>query len=201
MRATALYFRYGGVASSAFGIARGGLTLASAANSFRWSGLSSRFGSFDLTTLAGNAAKSYATRRLYAFGSLARLQNVGSTVSGIQITRPRAELLGRVMPSGSDVRDSIFDRLDPTRQADRLSAYLLRKRRLAELRGGHMYYFTDLAKPFDRKGLVGVNVQTGEDSRFVLASDPDPRFLIDESLGLFYTSDGSRMQAFPVLDR
>lgn len=57
LRATALYFRYGGLATSAIGIARGGLSLMSAANSFRWSGLRSRFGSFDLTTLASNSRR------------------------------------------------------------------------------------------------------------------------------------------------
>nr|MBP9110907.1 PQQ-binding-like beta-propeller repeat protein [Pyrinomonadaceae bacterium] len=45
LRAAALYFRYGGIATSALGLARTGISIASAANSFRWSGLQTRFGS------------------------------------------------------------------------------------------------------------------------------------------------------------
>jgi hypothetical protein len=64
-----------------------------------------------------------------------------------------------------------------------------------------MYFFTDLAKPFDRKGLVGVNVHTGVDARFILDSDPDSQFFIDETSNLLYSSDGNRLQAFDVLSR
>jgi hypothetical protein len=64
-----------------------------------------------------------------------------------------------------------------------------------------MYFYTDLPKPFDRKGLVGVNVHTGRDTRFVLASDPDAQFVTDESLSLLYSADGSRLQAFDVMNR
>ena len=204
LRATALYFRYGGLATSAFGLARGGLNLAGTINSFRWSGLRSRFGSFDLTTLASNSASNYVTRRFYSFGSLARTGNLADRVSGLQVITPsgiRGSIVSRVTPSGSEVRESVLDRLDPTRYADRLSDYLLRRKRLAELRGNHMYFYTDLAKPFDRKGLVGVNVHTGQDARFILTSDPDQQFVTDETVNLLYSSDGSRLQAFDVLNR
>ncbi len=197
LRATALYFRYGGFATSAFGIARGGLNLASAANSFRWSGLRSRFGSFDLTTLASSSARSYLSHRIYTFGSLARTANLANRASGIQLIR--GNIARRVTPSGADVRESVLDRLDPTRYAERLSEYLLRRQRLAELRGNHMYFYTDIKKPFDRKGLVGVNIHTGRDSRFILVSDPDAQFVTDESVNLLYSSDGSKLQAFDVL--
>src|SRR4030095_12472263 len=73
LRATALYFRYGGLATSALSLTRGGLSLMRAANSFRWSGLRSRFGSFDLTTLASNSARNYVTRQIYSFGSFGRI--------------------------------------------------------------------------------------------------------------------------------
>ena len=203
LRAAALYFRYGGLATSAFGIARGGLNLANAANSFRWSGLRSRFGSFDLTTLASSSAQNYVTRRIYSYGSLARIPSaVAARVSGLQIERPSIDnIAGRVMPSRGEVQESILDRLDPTRYADRLSDYLLRRKRLAELRGSHMYFYTELPKPFGRKGLVGVNIHTGQDARYILASDPDPQFVTDETLNLLYSTDGSRLQAFDVLDR
>jgi outer membrane protein assembly factor BamB len=208
LRATALYFRYGGLATSAIGLARGGLSLMSAANSFRWSGLRSRFGSFDLTTLASNATRNYVTRRIYSYGSLTRLPNVASRIGDFQVITPSgirgritSGIIDRATPSGSEVRESILDRLDPVRQVEKLSSYLLRRKRLAELRSNYMYFYTDLPKPFARKGLVGVNVHTGRDQRIVLASDPDAQFVTDESLSLLYSADGSRLQAFDVIDK
>lgn len=201
LRATALYFRYGGIATSALGVARGGLNLANTANSFRWSGLRSRFGKFDLTTLASNSARSYVTQRIYAYGSLARWQNAGSQITGLQIRRPSVDLLGRMTPSRAEVKESIFDRFDATRYMDKLSNFLLRRKRLSELRGSHMYFYTDLPRPYDRKGLVGVNIHNGQDARVVLASDPDSQFVTDETVSLLYSSDGTRLQAFEVLNR
>jgi len=201
LRATALYFRYGGVATSAFGLARGGLNIANTVNSFRWSGLRSRFGSFDLTTLASNSAKNYVAGKIYSYGSLSRIPNIANRIGGIQIQRPSVNLLGRALPSRTEVRESILDRLDPARQAERLSDYLLRLKRLAELRGNYMYYYTDLAKPFGRQGLVGVNIHNGRDSRYILASDPDQQFITDETVNLLYSVDGSRLQAFNMVQR
>lgn len=202
LRATALYFRYGGLETSAFGVARAGLSLAGAANAFRWSGLRSRFGSLDLTTLASNAARDYATRRFYSFGSFARSGNLARGISGMQVIAPasiRGSIASRITPSRVDVRESILDRLDPARYAERLSDYLLRRKRLAELRGNYMYFYTDLKQPFDRKGLVGVNIHTGRDAKFILASDPDPQFVTDEKLNLLYSSNGDTLNAFDVL--
>ena len=201
LRAAAIYFRYGGVATSAFNFARGGLNLYRTVNSFRWSGLRTRFGSVDLTTLAANSARNYVTRRIYSYGSLARTPSVLNKINNLQVQRPSTFILGRIKPSREDVQESILDRLDPARQAERLSSFLMKRRRLAELRGDHMYFYTELEKPFDRKGLIGVNVNNGSDTRFVLNSDPDPDFLIDEIEGLLYSSDGSRLQAFDVLNR
>ena len=176
LRAAAIYFRYGGLATSAIGLARTGLSLATAANSFRWSGLTTRFGSVDLTTLASNSARNYVSRRIYAYGSLAQAPNLASGFGGFQVTIPnatdiRGKIIGRpidrVTPSRGDVQESIFDRLDPVRQVEKLSSYLLRRKRLAELRSNHMYFYTDLPKPFDKKGLVGVNVHNGQDDKFV----------------------------------
>ena len=204
LRATALYFRYGGLATSAIGIARGGLNLASTVNSLRWSGLRSRFGSFDLTTLASNSARNYVTRRFYSFGSLARSANIADRVSGIQVITPsgiRGSIIDRVTPSRAEVRESALDRLDPTRYAERLSDYLLRRKRLAELRGNHMYFYTELEKPFDRKGLVGVNIHTGQDARYILVADPDRQFVTDETVNLLYSADGDKLRAFDVMAR
>ena len=99
------------------------------------------------------------------------------------------------------MQESFLERIDPVRQVERLSDYFLRRKRLADLRGNFMYYYTDLPKPFDKKGLVGVNVNTGQDARFILVSDPDARFTTDESLGLLYSIDGSRLQAFDVMNK
>src|SRR5207247_3290434 len=84
---------------------------------------------------------------------------------------------------------------------EKLSNYLLHRRRLAELRGNYMYFFTDLPKPFDRKGLVGVNIHTGQDTRFILASDPDGQFVADETVNLLYSADGNKLPAFEILNR
>lgn len=201
LRAAAIYFRYGGIATSAFNVARGGLDLYRTVNSFRFSGLSTRFGSLDLTTLATNAARNYVTRRVYAYGSLARTPNILNRINDLQVQRPSTFILGKIKPSREDVQESVFDKLDPARQAEKLSSLLFRRKRLAELRGEHMYFYTEIAKPFDRKGLVGVNFNSGRDTRYILNSDPDPDFLVDENERLLYSSDGSRLQAFDILNR
>lgn len=207
LRATALYFRYGGLATSAIGLVRSGLSLATAVNSFRWSGLKTRFGSFDLTALASNAARNYVTRRIYAYGSIGRTPGLLDRFGDLQIVVPdatdlRGKIIGRaidrVTPSRAEVQESIFDRIDPVRQIDRLADHLLRRKRLAELRASHMYFYTDLPKPVDKKGLIGVNVHTGRDARFALVSDPDPQFVTDEQLQMLYSADGSRLLGFDI---
>ncbi len=194
LRATALYFRYGGLASSVFSLGRSALNLR-VALSLRSNLLQNRFGSFDLTSLATNSAKSYVSNQIRLYGVASRVQNF----NGLQINRPN--LLSRVTPSRADVQERLFDRLDPTRQLEKLSDYLLKRKRLAELRGNFMYFYTDLPNPFDKKGLVGVNVHHGEDARFILVSEPDARFITDETNGLLYSVDGNRLQAFDVLER
>ncbi len=208
LRASAIYFRYGGIATSALSMARGGLSLLSAANSLRWSGLKTRFGSFDLTTLASNSAQNYVTRRIFAYGSIGRVPDIARRFSGLQITLPnatdiRGQIIGRaidrVTPTQTEVRESIFERVDPVRQIERLSSFLLRKQRFSELRSNHMYFFTDLPKPYDRKGLVGVNINNGRDSRIVVIGDPDPQFIADESTSTVISADGNRLQAFGIM--
>jgi len=210
LRAAAIYFRYGGLATSAIGLARGGINLLSAVNSFRASGLKTRFGSFDLSTLAGNSIRNVVTRRIYAYGSLGRTPGLLNRLSGLQVSIPNAtdvrgrvisRAIDRVTPSQADVQESIFDRVDPIRQMERLSDFLLRRKRLAELRSNHMYFYTDLPKPFDKKGLVGVNIHTGRDARYALVSDPDPQFVTDETSNMLYSSDGKRLHAFSILNR
>ena len=210
LRATALYFRYGGLATSALNIVRGA-SVAQSVLALRWSGLKSRFGSFDLTTLASNSAKNYAAGRISVFGVASRNADLLNRLRGLgQIEIPdslnvRGKIIGgaisRAAPSRADVPENLLDRLDPVRQVEKLSDYFLRRKRLADLRGNYMYFYTDLPKPFDKKGLVGVSVHTGKDARFVLVSEPDARFTIDETTGLLYSANGSQLQAFDVLER
>jgi len=210
LRATALYFRYGGLATSALNLVRGA-SVARSVLSLRWSGLKSRFSSFDLTTLASNSAKNYVTGRISVFGVASRNINFLNRIRGSQLidipnaSNIRGKIIGsainRVTPSRADVQESLLERIDPVRQVEKLSDYFLRRKRLAEIRGNYMYFYTDLPKPFDKKGLVGVNVHTGKDSRFVLISEPDARFTTDETVGLLYSADGNRLQAFDVLER
>ncbi len=194
LRATALYFRYGGLVSSFYGIGRSAFSLRSTL-SLRSNLLQNRFGSFDLTSLATNYAKSYISNQIRLYGVASRAQDF----NGLQINRPN--LISRITPSRADVQERLFDRLDPTRQLDKLSNYLLKRKQLAELRGNFMYFYTDLPKPFDKKGLVGVNVHSGQDGRFILISEPDSRFVTDETNGLLYSADGNRLLAFDVLER
>ncbi|HVE55711.1 MAG TPA: PQQ-binding-like beta-propeller repeat protein [Pyrinomonadaceae bacterium] len=207
LRAAAIYFRYGGLATSALNIVRGA-NVARSVLSLRWSGLRSRFSSFDLTTLAANSARNYVTNQITAFGIASRSVNLLNRVEGLQVVTPNS-IRGKIIsgaiqkatPSRADVQESLLDRIDPVRQVEKLSNYFLRRKRLADLRGNYMYFYTDLPKPFDKKGLVGVNVNTGRDSRFILVSEPDARFTTDETIGLLYSADGSTLKAFDVMER
>jgi outer membrane protein assembly factor BamB len=194
LRATALYFRYGGLASSVYGFGRTALNLRSAL-SLRSNLLQNRFGSLDLTSLATSYAKSYVSNQIRLYGIASRARNF----NGLQIERPN--LISRVTPSREDVQERLLDRLDPTRQLDKLSNYLLKRKQLSELRGNFMYFYTDLPKPFDKKGLVGVNVHSGQDGRFILVSEPDSRFITDETNNLLYTANGSYVQAFDFVEK
>jgi outer membrane protein assembly factor BamB len=203
LRATALYFRYGGLATSALNIARG-VGLARSVLSLRFSGLKTRFSAFDLTTLASNSAKNYISDKIYILGSLARNPNLLSRANSLRIFNSntiRGRIISGITPSGDDVRESILEKLDPVGQVERFSHYLLRRKRLSEIRGNFMYFYTDLPKPYDKKGFVGVNVHNGKDARFIPVSEPDLRFTTDETLGLLYSADGSIIKAFNVLNR
>jgi outer membrane protein assembly factor BamB len=197
-RAAALYFRYGGAATSALSFARSGLSIARAVNSFRWSGLRTHFSSLNLTQLAANQAQNYLPTGIRTFGTLRNYIQNGQTFVRPQLPSFRPSI---PTPSGSDVKERLLDKLDPARQLDRLSDYFLRRKRLAELRGQFMYFYTDLPKPYDRKGLAGVNVNNGATQRYITVSDPDQRFVTDEAEGLLYSSDGNRLTAYGIVSR
>lgn len=195
LRAAAIYFRYGGLASSAFSFGRSAINLRSA---LRWSGLRTRFSAVNLTTLAANSAQNYLGNRVSAFGLLGRARSLNG-IPNLTIQRPN--IVGRIAPSRAEIQESVWDRLDPASQAEKLSNFLLKRKRVAEMRGNYMYFYTELPKPFDRKGLVGVNIHTGRDARRILVSDPDARFVTDEITGLLYSADGNRLQAFDFFDQ
>ncbi len=197
-RAAALYFRYGSTVSSAYSFARGGLGALRAVNSLRWSGLRSHFSSVNLTTLAANQAQNYIPSGIRTFGTLRNFIQNGQTFVRPQLSNFRPSIPS---PSGSDVKERLLDRLDPARQLDKLSDYFLRRKRLSELRGQYMYFYTDLPKPYGRKGLAGVNINNGATQRFVPVSEPDQRFITDEVEGLLYSADGSRLTAYAILGR
>ena len=89
-------------------------------------------------------------------------------------------------------RFGILDRVDPSRQLDRLSRFLWHRERLATLRGQWMYFYTDL-KTRDGNGLAGVNISNGRTEREVRLSDLDERFVSDEALGLMFSASGERL--------
>jgi outer membrane protein assembly factor BamB len=90
------------------------------------------------------------------------------------------------------VRERLVDRIDPSRQLDRLSRFLWHRERLATLRGNWMYFYTDF-KNRDGNGLIGVNVNTGRSEREVRLSDLDERFVTDEVFGLVFVASGERL--------
>ncbi|MDQ3746252.1 MAG: PQQ-like beta-propeller repeat protein, partial [Acidobacteriota bacterium] len=194
-RAASLYFRYGGAASTVFR----GAQLLGTLGSLRWSGLAAHATLPGLTTLAENRARDYARdylrQQFSTFGVLsrARLASAPRLPSA-----PRPSLPSAPRPS-VDVEDRLLDRLDPARQLDRLSRFLMRRRRLAELQGQWMYFYTELRG--GGRGLVGVNVNTGEAARAVGLSDPDARFISDEVTGLLYTAKGERLLAYALNGR
>ncbi|MBA2705869.1 MAG: PQQ-binding-like beta-propeller repeat protein [Blastocatellia bacterium] len=212
-RAASLYFRYGGVASTAFR----GIQIAQVASSLSFSGLVTRTSISNLQALATSSARKYATRyatsRFRAFGALARVRaNFSDALSTSPIlptlpspTLPSAGDLVRdrtvdmARNRTSDVDERLLDRLDPAHQLDRLSRFLWHRDRLAALRGQWMYFYTDL-KGRDGNGLAGVNINNGETDREIRLRDLDERFITDEPLGLMFVSSGNRMLAYSVTE-
>jgi outer membrane protein assembly factor BamB len=195
-RAAALYFRYGGAATSIYGagmtVARGA-RLAGAARSLSLQGLAARADLTNLTGLAASRARSLAAEQFKPFGTVARavrsLPRNGSVPRpslDISVPRPSLDVSG-------EVEERLLDRLDPANQLEKLSRFLWRRRQLAALRGDYMYFYTSLR---GGSGLVGVNLHTGEPRRSVRLPELDARFISDEAAGLLYTADDRRLLAF-----
>jgi outer membrane protein assembly factor BamB len=200
-RAASLYFRFGGVASTAFR----GIEIARAAaslTSLSWSGLATRSSFSNLQSLVTNAvtnsARSYAVNRFKAFGVAAR---VPSRLKA-SVTNPTDEVRARirdriVQTRPRNVEDRLLDRLDPARQLDRLSRFLWHRDRLATLRGNWMYFYTDL-KTTGGHGLAGINIQNGLMERALRLGDLDERFVSDEAAGIVFVANGNRLLGYSV---
>ncbi|MDT7602702.1 MAG: hypothetical protein QOF61_699, partial [Acidobacteriota bacterium] len=191
-RAASLYFRYGGVASTAFR----GAQLARGLGALRWSGLAAQISMPDLSSLASGAARDYVSSRFETFGLASRAQGLATRARNVSSLGTR-NLPRPSLPSREGVEESLLDRLDPGNQLERLSRYLWRQQRLSALRGQWMYFYTDL-KGLGGSGLAGVNINTGETARAVRLSDPDARFISDEVFDLLYTAKGERLFAYSL---
>jgi outer membrane protein assembly factor BamB len=188
VRAASLYFRYGGAATTAFR----GVQLARAATSLRWSGLAARASTANLTSLATSSARDYVTQRFSPFGISSRLRGAATAVT----TRPRISRPSVPRPS-IDVDERLLDRIDPANQLDKLARFFWHRERLAALRGRWMYFYTDLKGLGN--GFAGVNIHTGQTEIRLRLSDPDERFISDETVGLLYVSKGNRLLAYRMV--
>jgi outer membrane protein assembly factor BamB len=186
-RAASLYFRYGGTVSTAF---RGVQLARTAATSLRWSGLASRLSTANLTSLATDRARAYVSQRFTSFGIASRLRGLSTAA---RASRPRVSI-PRPSISSEDVGERLLDRIDPANQLDKLARFFWRRERLAELRGMRMYFYTDLRGLGN--GLAGVNIHTGLTDVRLRLSDPDERFITDETTRLLYVSKGDRLLAY-----
>jgi len=137
-------------------------------------------------TVAAIAAR--AASLYFRFGSPA--MSARSSFSNLQAL---ATASSRKYTKGTNrIEDKIVERLDPSRQLDRLSRFLWHRERLAILRGHWMYFYTDLDTR-DGNGLAGVNVNNGRTEREVRLPDLDERFVTDEVLGLMFVASGNRL--------
>ncbi len=180
LRAASLYFRYGGASGAIFRGAR----IAHSASVLRWSGLARSLGP-NLTTLASNPAGGYVSSRFYPLGVAARIDRINASKS-INLARPSI-----------DVEERLLDRLDPAGWAERLSRMLLERRRFASLRGELMFFYTDLKRQGGR-GLVGVNVNTGEAENEISLNELDDRFVTDRPMSRLYQARGERLIAYAL---
>lgn len=180
-KSASLYFRFGGVATTAFR----GVQIARAASSLRWSGLAARAALPNLTDYAAGAAREYVSGQFRSFGVLARADSARRGLRTLSAPRINVDV---------DIEERLLDRLDPARQLDRLSSFIWRRERLAVVRGQHMYFYTDLRGL--GRGLAGVNFNTGAAERMIRLNEPDYRLTTDEVTGLLYTAQGERLFAY-----
>jgi outer membrane protein assembly factor BamB len=192
-RAASIYFRYGGVATTAFR----GVQLARGVSALRWSGVASRVVMPNLTDYAAGAAREYVTPQIKGYGAISRADLARRAVRAARPATIRAQVSIDV---DVDVEERLMDRLDPSRQLDKLSRFLLRRQQLATLRGQFMYFYTDL-KAEGGRGLAGVNLNTGQTERVIALDDLDYRFSNDEVAELIYVAKDNRLTAHKIISR
>ena len=143
-----------------------------------------RYGGTAMTAVRGvQIARVVSGLSWSGLGSRSSLSNLQTLATASRRRSGRGDQLKRF---------GVLDRVDPSRQLDRLSRFLWHRDRLASLRGQWMYFYTDL-KTRDGNGLAGVNINNGQTEREVRLSDLDERFIADEALGLMFTASGSRI--------
>jgi hypothetical protein len=123
LRAAAVYFRYCGVAPLRSILPAGRLDLYRAVNSFRWSGLNTRFGS--VRPFNTRWQRSSKLCQFVESTRMARSRATGHSESTKRIAGaagPRHTFLAASSRPREEVRESILDRLDPARQAERLAS-------------------------------------------------------------------------------
>jgi outer membrane protein assembly factor BamB len=183
-RATSLYFRYGGAATTVFR----GAQLLNAASTLRWSGLSVHTALPNLTSLAENYARESVRERFNSYGVLSRVREAPNLPASLRVPIST--------PSSAEVEERLLDRLDPATQLAKLSSFLWRRKRLAALHGEWMYFYTDLKGRVEGHGLLGVNLNTGAAQRAIRLNNPDDRFISDEATNLLYVSQDDRLLAY-----
>jgi outer membrane protein assembly factor BamB len=145
-----------------------------------------RFGGPAMTALRGvqiaQAVTSLSWSGLASRSSFSNLQALATASN----RRPRSSGFKRF-----GIASRVRDRIDPSRQLDRLSRFLWHRERLATLRGQWMYFYTNLDS--GGSGLAGVNINNGRTDREVRLSDLDERFVADEALGAMLTASGNKI--------
>ena len=187
-RAASLYFRFGGVATTAYR----GFQLTRGFTATRWSGMISRVVVPNLTEYAAGAAHEYVTSSFKGYGIVSSL-DMAHGVSRLPRVRPG------ISPTSVDIdaEDILIDRLDPAHQLERLSRFLLRRKQLAILRGQYMYFYTDF-KDGGSRGLAGVNLNTGQTVRRIRINEIDHRLTTDEVVNQLYLAHDDRLYAYPL---
>src|SRR5262245_54294280 len=192
-RAASIYFRYGGVAATAFR----GVQLARGVSALRWSGVASRAVMPNLTDYAAGAAREYVTSQIKGYGVISRADLALRAAGAARNATINAQISVKV---DVNVEERLMDQLDPSRQLDKLSRFQWRRQQLATLRGQCMYFYTDL-KPEGGRGLAGVNLNTGQTERAVVLDDLDYRFSNDEIAELIYVAKDNRLTAHKIISR
>jgi hypothetical protein len=149
----------------------------------------------NLTDYAAGAAREYVTSQVKGYGVISR-----ADLTRRAVRAARARTITAQISVDVDVEERLMDRLDPSRQLDKLSRFLWRRQQLATLRGQFMYFYTEL-KPEGGRGLAGVNLNTGQTERIVSLDDLDYRFSNDETVGLIYVAKDNRLTAHKIISR